>query len=220
MMNDKTHVAVVDIGKLANLGWAIEGPDLSCCGSDIDDCVDALARALDAGPLALGFEAPMYVPYREEKHRLDKARIDEDRAYSASPGACALTKALVMCPYILGGLRSRVPHARATFKWRRPLSKGDVLLFEAFVTHETADNIGCAKIAIEKFKAEAKNGSALGNEPCMSLLAAMLLHTNWTSDIGMLHEQCLVIRHKGNQRPRRRAARAVAVAAARAVDLD
>jgi len=47
------HIAVIDVGKLENLGWAVEGSNIRKCGTDIDACVDALAEALVAGPLAL-----------------------------------------------------------------------------------------------------------------------------------------------------------------------
>ena len=77
MALDDMHVAVVDIGNLKNLGWAIEGPTVNSCGWDVDECVEVLTRALMVGPLALGFEAPLYVPYRKEKHRLDNARSGE-----------------------------------------------------------------------------------------------------------------------------------------------
>ena len=105
------------------------------------------------GPLALGFEAPMFVPYRGESVQLDRSRNgDGDRSFSASAGACVLAKGLVICPYILAKLRLRAPNAIATFDWLAPLSEDSVLLFEAFVTHETADHVGCAKLAIRRFQ--------------------------------------------------------------------
>jgi hypothetical protein len=65
------HVAVIDIGRRENTGWAIEGPRPSD-GKNIDKCVDALAAALYDGPLALGFEAPMFVPLPPGRDQLDK----------------------------------------------------------------------------------------------------------------------------------------------------
>jgi hypothetical protein len=105
MTNESLHVAVVDIGSLKNLGWVVEGPSVVGSGTDIDLCVEALASAIDTGPLALGFEAPMFVPYGRKRCDLDKARKgDGDRAFSASAGACVLAKGLVIVPYILEGL--------------------------------------------------------------------------------------------------------------------
>ena len=94
-----------------------------------------------------------------------------------------------------------MPDAQATLNWQQVLSKRDLLLFEAFVTNEAADHVGCARKAIEKFKAAMKDGlkSALGDEPCISLLGAMLLRTQWADNVGVLHERCLVIRHRGSR---------------------
>jgi hypothetical protein len=209
MTVNRMHVAVVDVGKLENLGWAIKGPVVCRSGSDIDESVEALTDALTAGPLALGFEAPMFVPYRHDVSRLDKCRNNEgSRSFSASAGACVLAKGLVICPYILSTLRQRVPNARATFNWRRPLSAHDLLLFEAFVTHETADHVGCAKLAIGKFQEGMKNPATFKSnidEPdIFNLLGAMLLRTSWSNDVGMLTKPCLVVRHKGTAKPRKR----------------
>jgi len=67
------NTAVVDIGKPgANFGWAIVG-DTTAEGNDIDVCVQTLAAALRIGPLALGFEAPMFVPIRTDPKRLTGA---------------------------------------------------------------------------------------------------------------------------------------------------
>ena len=202
------HVAVVDIGRLENLGWAIEGSIVNRSGSNIDECIDALTDALDTGPLALGFEAPMFVPYREDANQLDRCRMGEgDRSFSAWAGACVLAKALVICPYILTGLQRRVPNANATFDWRSPLSRHDVLFFEAFVTHERADHVGCAKLALKKFQEGMKEPATLRSDideqSTLNLLGAMLVRTGWSKNVEMLSSACLVIRHRGTGRPRR-----------------
>jgi len=67
--NESLQVAVVDIGNLANLGWVVEGPSAPELGTDIDR-VEALAKAMKMGPRAMGFEAPMFVPFRKEAMRL------------------------------------------------------------------------------------------------------------------------------------------------------
>lgn len=202
MTDESLHVAVVDIGSLKNLGWAIEGPFVKEEGTDIDSCIGALARAMKTGPLALGFEAPMFVPFGRERCNLDKARKgDGDRSFSASAGACVLTKGLVTVPYILGGLWSQDEAARPrpTFKWREQLSKGDLLLFEAFVSHVGESNhVECARLALQQFPKEfqkrAKLESAI-DEPCsMNLVGAMLLRMGWTEKVKILSEPCLVVR--------------------------
>lgn len=205
MADESLHVAVVDIGSLANLGWVVEGPSVTESGTDIDLCIEALARAMKTGPVALGFEAPMFVPYGRKRSDLDKARKgDGDRAFAASAGACVLTKGLVIVPYILQGLRCRAQSVRPTFKWRGRLSERDLLLFEAFVTHvgRSVSHEECARLALKGFPKEwgvrAASESAV-EEPCtMNLLGAMLLRIGWTDDVTMLSEPCLVVRHRGD----------------------
>ena len=117
------NVAVIDIGKpYANFGWAIVG-DTPAEGTDIDVCVQTLAAALRIGPLALGFEAPMFVPIRTDPKRLTSARSGDcgkgmpSRPFSTSAGATVLVTGLVVVPYILNALRSLVPEATATLDW-------------------------------------------------------------------------------------------------------
>jgi len=204
-MNDESlHVAVVDIGSLANLGWAVEGPSVEESGTDIDVCVEVLARAMKNGPLALGFEGPMFVPYGRKRCNLDKCRKGEgDRAFGAAAGACVLAKGLVIAPYILEGLKCRIKVARPTFNWRSQLSRQDLLLFEAFVTHvgKSISHKECAKLAIGQFlrgwQNRASFESAVEERCTMNLLGAMLLRIGWTDNLTMLSEPCLVVRHKG-----------------------
>jgi hypothetical protein len=208
MTEESLHVAVVDIGSLANLGWAVEGPFVTESGTDIDLCIEALAKAMRVGPLALGFEAPMFVPYGRNRRDLDKARDGEgDRAFSASGGACSLTKGLVIIPHILEELRRRAKSARPTFRWREKLSEGDLLLFEAFVTHvgKSVGHVGCAKLALKRFPEGWENRatfeSAVAEPTTLNLLGAMLLRIGWNDDLTMLSEPCLVLRHKGTIGP-------------------
>jgi hypothetical protein len=206
MTDESLHVTVVDIGRLANLGWAIKGPSVkgSGTGTDIDECVEVLARAMKNGPLALGFEGPMFVPYGKKRCDLDKCRKGEgDRAFGAAAGACVLAKGLVIVPYILEELRCRVKAARPTFNWRSPLLKQNLLLFEAFVTNmgKSVSHEDCAQLAINQFLKRWENRASFKSdveERCtMNLLGAMLLRMGWTDDLTMLSEPCLVVRHKG-----------------------
>jgi hypothetical protein len=87
MTDGSLHVAVVDIGSLANLGWVIEGPAVTESGTDIDSCIEALVEGAKTGPLAMGFEAPMFVPYGKKRTDLDKlARAMEIVHFRPPPG--------------------------------------------------------------------------------------------------------------------------------------
>ncbi len=205
MTNEALHVAVVDIGNLKNLGWVVEGPSVIESGTDVDLCIEALVRALKTGPLALGFEAPMFVPFGRKRSDLDKARQGErDRSFAAAAGACVLAKGLVIVPYILEGIRSRTNAARPTFKWRGKLSERDLLLFEAFVTHVGGciSHEECARLALKRFPKEWEKRASFESdveEPStLNLLGAVLLRIGWTDNLTVLSEPCLVVRHKGN----------------------
>ena len=157
------NIAVVDIGKPgANFGWAMVG-DTKGEGNDIDVCVQRLAEALRKGPLALGFEAPMFVPIRTDPERLTAARNGEfgkglpSRPFSASAGATSLVTGLVVVSYILARLRLLVPEATATLDWRLPpADPGRLMLFEAFVTDQrktaATRHIEDAHLAIAAFQ--------------------------------------------------------------------
>src|ERR1700675_2047955 len=104
------RVAVIDIGKPGkNLGWSFgEKPE----GCDLDECIEELASALREDALALGFEAPMFVPMRQVPNELLRARCGEcppggpNRPFSAGAGSSVLVSALAIVPYVLSQLRS------------------------------------------------------------------------------------------------------------------
>ncbi|MEY4964423.1 MAG: hypothetical protein RL274_6 [Pseudomonadota bacterium] len=202
------HVAVIDIGKPdKNLGWAIDGARFSCCGSNLDACVAMLCDALRDGPLALGFESPLFVPMRQVASDLTKARVGEcanaiNRPFSAAPGASVLVTGLVVIPYVLAKIREIMPHAEATLDWRAPVSANSLLLFEAFVSNQRGSgpnrHTDDAKLAISAFQKCISNlvelESSLVTPICLNLLGAMLLRTGWTQDLTVLERQCLVVK--------------------------
>jgi hypothetical protein len=202
------HVAVIDIGKPnKNLGWSMVGPT-SAEGTDLDECVKSLASALNEGPLALGFEAPMYVPVRSAPDNLTKARNGEcrdgvNRPFSASAGSTVTVTAMVVVPYVLAGLRRLVPAGKATLDWRNFLPEPHgLLLFEAFVTNQrkTTDtrHVEDARLAanhlFERLSSGLAVSSAVDEPSCFSMLGAMMLRTGWSEDPNVVSEECLVVR--------------------------
>jgi hypothetical protein len=88
-------------------------------GRHLDKCIATLSAALCDGPLALGFEAPLFVPARAKASDLTKARVGEcvndvNRPFSAGVGAAVLVTALTVVPYVLAKLRDQAPQAAAT----------------------------------------------------------------------------------------------------------
>lgn len=202
------RVAVIDIGKPGqNLGWAVDAPAEQ--GTDLDGCIGVLAAALQTDALALGFEAPQFVPVRDDPLALTKARTGESgpglptRAFSASAGATVLVTSLVVVPYVLQRLRERVPGATVTLDWRQPVTRaGQLLLWEAFVTDQRKDtqirHVEDAQLAIADFRRGISKPDSLQSSvttpECLSLLGAALLRTGWSSDLSLLSTPCLVFR--------------------------
>lgn len=202
------HVAVIDVGKPnKNLGWAIIGPAPSD-GTDLDVCIRNIAAALEKGPVALGFEAPMYVPLRKKPADLTKARAGEcrdgvNRPYSASAGSTVLVTATVVASYVLAELRALAAAETATMDWKTYLAHPrGLLLFEAFVTNQrkttNTRHVEDALLAASYLHSAIMHGqpisSAIHEPNCLSLLGAMLLRTGWTNDPHILSEECLVVR--------------------------
>src|SRR6516162_992803 len=205
------NVAVVDIGTPgANFGWAMVG-DTTAEGNDIDVCVQTLAGALRNGPLALGFEAPMFVPIRTDPNRLTAARSGEfgnglpSRPFSASAGAASLVTGLVSSCSIFRTLCVRLCSKRqllSTGDRCLPVQAGRLMLFEAFITDQrkTTDtrHVEDAHLAIAAFQRgmrDPANFQSSVEEPiCLSLLGAMMLRTGWATDPAILSRPCLVVR--------------------------
>lgn len=207
-MSVECHVCVIDIGKPGkNLGWALSGPN-PLDSTDLDACIAAVAEALRSGPVALGFEAPMFTPIRDKAMTLTKARQGEvtggiSRPFSASAGATVLVTALVIVPYVLNRLRALVPRATATLDWRTPMrGRADLLLFEAFVTNQKKTtherHVEDARLAIAEFQRgmmePARFESAVVEARCLNLLGASMLRTGWSSDPAVVGHECLVVR--------------------------
>lgn len=202
---------VIDIGTPGKtLGWA--GTDATgemVDGVDIDVCIATVAEALSKGPVALGFEAPMWIPTRLEPSRLTSARKGEagsalaSRPFSASAGATALVTGMVVVNYVMRRLRKLAPTGRAFFDWRNPpASAGDLLVWEAFVTNQKKSHdsrhVEDARLAVAAFRVGMSDPSTFQSsviEPdCLSLLGAALLKSGWTADLAVLSTPCLVVR--------------------------
>lgn len=196
------RVAVIDVGSPKNLGWAIDGPDQE--GDDLDTAVKAIASALRAGPVALGFEAPQFTPMRNDLRMLTRARTGEgSRPFSAGAGASVLVTSLVVVPYTLECLRSEIPNGKATFDWKRkPRGRGHLLLWEAFVTNQNSKapqrHKQDARRAVLDFRERMSDPASVESDvtapQAFNLLGAALLRTGWSTDLSFLSAPCLVVR--------------------------
>ena len=192
-------IAAVDIGSpmRGRLGWAVLPKEQT--GKDIQELVNLVAEALREGPVALGFEAPLWVPMRSDVMTLTKARCGEgSRSWSAGAGTGVLATGLAVIPYILSALRRATPTANVTFDFRHPPSgPGGLLLWEAFVSNDDKgdsdeDDALIAARMFERACADLPGSQKLTPEPCFNLLGAMLLRTGWSTDPALLEAEMLV----------------------------
>jgi hypothetical protein len=122
-------IFVIDVGAphKDNLGWANSD---GRTGTDLDKCIVTVNEAVTVGPVALGFEAPLYVPVRDDPNSLLKARSFEgNRPWSAGAGPTVLSQGLVIMSYVFSRLNKGV---RPTFD--TPRQSYDLQVFEAMVS--------------------------------------------------------------------------------------
>lgn len=142
-MSDPVHpvVAVLDVGSAAKTGWWRRGADgTETSGRDIDRLVEQLAEDLEADHfVALGFEAPLWIPKPASAAEIGKGRVGEgNRAWSASAGSSVLAYSIQQSTYVLWRLANLV--SRVTF---RPddlaARRAQLLVWEAFVSGKAKD---------------------------------------------------------------------------------
>ena len=170
-------------------------------GKSIPELVQHVSMALTDGPVALGFEAPLWVPFRADPMKLTRQREGEgSRPWSANAGAAVLATALAVVPHILQELRKAVPHAVASMDYRNPPKlPGSLFVWEAFVSKgdKGEDHEEDAMIAAKSFELACNNLAAhqrLPPEPSLNLLGAALLRTGWSSDVHILGRELLVLK--------------------------
>lgn len=128
-------VAAIDVGKPANCGWATSDGDIG--EGSLQPLISRIAMELDKGPVALGFEAPLYVPVRKNFPDLTKARKGEgQRAWSAAAGAQVTAIVLPLLRWTLDQIFSatKTPVSPTTNLTRLTKEPGELLLWEAFVS--------------------------------------------------------------------------------------
>ena len=199
-------IAAVDIGspKGENLGWATlpksKSNPLTGTTKDIEQLISQVSHALEKGPVALGFEAPLWVPMRPNVRELTNGRKGEGtHPWSAGAGCAVLTTGLAVIPYILAKIRDKSPKAKAVMDFHNPPTEPNHLfLWEAFVsgTGKGKSDEDDATIAAKFFQKACKNllkSQVLKPKPCFNLLGAMLLRTGWSNDLSLLESKMLVV---------------------------
>lgn len=199
-------VFCADIGSVAknNFGWYVSYENgATDSGASIDSLGTSVADSINLKrQVALGFEAPMFVPLRDNPVTLTSRRQGETNPnWIGGPGAAVLATALVQVPWLLRDIKEKLTvDAEATLDWNK-FSDNLISLFlwEAFVSGDAKGNshIDDARIAVEAFKGSLPNpmfNNAIVEPVVVSLLGAALIRTGWSSNIQLLSKSCLVIR--------------------------
>lgn len=200
-------VAVVDVGSIRNLGWWRRGPDGAAGGADLDTLAALLAADLAAGrAVALGLEAPLFVPVPDTPDRIGRQRAGEaGRPWCAGAGTSALAFGIQETAY----LTQRIA-AQASGPLRTGVDPSayladalDLLLFEAFVSAAAKDrtatdpHIADARAAAEEFHRRASTGTITSDitaPTVLNLAVAALLSSGLSDDLGLLSEPCVVVK--------------------------
>jgi hypothetical protein len=170
------RIYAADIGSISrgNFGWARSGKHLN---GDTDTSIDSLVRALaedlkNRNPVALGIEAPLFVPVQQDYRKLGKKREADpsNRAWSAGAGAPVMATGIAQLNWIIRALVQQVDNewtANAGVRWEGFSEKGGpgLFLWEAMVTGsgkksrgDSHHNMRDAEAAAEKFDGLKSNG--------------------------------------------------------------
>ena len=198
-------VIAVDVGSLLNIGWWRDSPSQhSASGRDLDGLVDAVSSDLLAGgAVALGFEAPLFVPAPSTQAGLNRQRVGEKgRPWCAGAGTGALALGIQQSAYVFTTLAVRV-HPRVTFDPSALMSgEANLLVWEAFVSGKSksrsaADpHVDDARLAVLEFRRRLTTGtvaSDIDDTAVLNLAAAGLLASGLTNDTQLLHQPCVVV---------------------------
>ena len=211
-------IYAVDVGAPGNgLAWARLAPHLESIprgSTDFELFLDLIARDLRAGlPVALGFEAPLFLPVAAAIGDLTRARRNEPGPWSFGPGAYVTTISIPLMALTLRHVRSEIdPPPRVILdaeQWLAPDS--NLLLWEAFVwgpAHAREPNaaglrvdIQDAATAVRAFVAwesrdslESHQATSVTATDPISLVGAAVIWAGLDTDSELLHQQTIVLR--------------------------
>lgn len=206
---DRLQVFCADVGSVArnSFAWARRIP-----GSDGDELhrpesIESLAASVvhalrDGEPVALGFEAPLFIPVPENPERLGKARPCDapSPAWSSSVGASVLATAMVQIPWILRFIHEHIPDLQVHAQWP-PFAEQQhgLLLWEAFVsgaakgeTHEEDARSGVQAFC-EQLPSPGDSSAAATERP-FSVLAAAAIWAGFDLQTEDTRGGCLLVR--------------------------
>jgi hypothetical protein len=201
-----------DIGsiKAGSFAWARNGSSGETPTSSlaIDELIVSIERDVTEGmTIAIGFEAPLFMPVPDLSSNLNSGRNNESsRSMFAPAGATVTTIAIQQTAWILKHLHRKVgERLTLTMDWQTNwrTRAAHLFLWEAFVSstaHSKPEHGGHerdAATALQYFLHNDQDLNAVNAVTCdnpMSLIAASALWCGWLTDIQSLKSSCLVLR--------------------------
>ncbi len=195
-------------GRTPKFAWArvnAADPRSVASSSNIDKLADWIVRDLqNRQSVALGFEAPLFIPVPAESSALCYGRKNEERRSFAAPAGLAVaTLGLHQAAWIL----RRIAHSCGdsiefeTDARSWPPSKSHPILFcwEAFVSEKAhgrthVQDAATAAMAFLSAESNLAGATTIIAERPLSLIAAAALWSGLATDTDVLHQPTVVIR--------------------------
>lgn len=202
MMKPVCYACDVGSTKSKGFGWArfeLDDGSQPIGSSEIDQLTHKLREDMSTGrSVALGFEAPLYMPVPEESRALSSGREDEgNRSMFAPAGAYVTTLACHQAAFLLNALKDFQRTYQLTLhhdEWigtRHPT----LLLWEAFVSGDAkkkgesdgnSDHVHDAATAANFFRGNRARLSEFNDVTCdrpLSVIGAVALWSGWSSAV-------------------------------------
>ena len=187
----------------SGFGWArAVTPERVEGGTSIDDLAVRIGEDMRAGcSIALGFEAPVFIPVPESSSDLCRGRAGEGARSFAAPAGLAVTAlGLHQAAWVLRAIvDARRGHRFLQQASDWPCSGPALFCWEAFVSEaaHSADHVRDAATAVVAFiaaEADLSAATAVRAERPLSLIGAAALWSGWAEEMEELRAETAVIR--------------------------
>ena len=197
-----SYVIAIDVGSYRNLGWADSEQNFI---ETFPDALPLINDRLSKGKVALGFEAPIFLPLNDFENFTASRAFDNGRPWSAGAGATVCAISLPLITLCLQEIYQRHKDIQVTTDyctWNKA-GKNTLLLWEAFITRNDRARYG-ANENIHVMDAKNAVNSFLNNnkpqEPSLAMLnIPMLLAANVGFNVNIRNIDRTALIVKSNQ---------------------
>lgn len=200
-------------GSVPNFAWVKvdpENPATLCGSTDIEKLAEQIIADLTAGrSIALGLEAPLFIPVPKQSSALCYGRENEgNRSCTAPVGLTVTALGLHEAAWILARIAdccgSSIEFSTDPKSWRFSGRRPALFCWEAFVSnkaHSNREQSNChlrdaaaAAIAFVGAESNLVGATKIKAERPLSVIAAAALWSGLASEIALLHQPTIVIR--------------------------